>query len=169
MKQTIEIEVPEGKKAVWKNNTIVFEGINQELPKTWTEFCKKYPIKKEECVISLGSRIVSYFTASQYETASAVIKRRINDSDANLLPNKEAAKAHLALIKLHQLRDCYRQGWKPDWKSTKTDKYCIINCECLYITSYTTYVRFLSFQSIEIARQFLDNFRDLIEEAGDLI
>lgn len=27
MKQTIEIEVPEGKKAVWKDNTIVFEDI----------------------------------------------------------------------------------------------------------------------------------------------
>ena len=71
-------------------------------------------------------------------------------------------------MQLHQLRDCYRQGWKPDWKSM-TDKYCIVNCEWPSIVSYTTYVRFLSFQSSEIAQQFLDNFRDLIEEAGDLI
>ena len=28
---------------------------------------------------------------------------------------------------------------------------------------------FLTFQSIEIANEFLFNFRDLIEEAGDLI
>lgn len=27
MKQTIEIEVPDGKKAVWKNGTIIFEDI----------------------------------------------------------------------------------------------------------------------------------------------
>lgn len=158
MKQTIEIEVPEGKKAIWKNNTIVFEDINQELPKTWTEFCKKYPIKKEECYINNYSEI-------QFVGC----KRRLPSSDINLLPSFDAAKAHLALMKLHQLRDCYRQGWKPDWKSIETDKYCIINCGRLSIMSYTTYVRFLSFQSIEIAQQFLDNFRDLIEEAGDLI
>ena len=34
MKQTIEIEIPEGKKAIWKDNTIVFEDINPNLPKT---------------------------------------------------------------------------------------------------------------------------------------
>ena len=28
---------------------------------------------------------------------------------------------------------------------------------------------FLTFKSIEIAREFLTNFRDLIEQAGDLI
>ena len=27
MKQTIEIEVPDGKKAVWKDNKVVFEDI----------------------------------------------------------------------------------------------------------------------------------------------
>ena len=40
MKQTIEIEVPDGKKAVWKDNKIVFENITPSLPKTWNEFCK---------------------------------------------------------------------------------------------------------------------------------
>lgn len=34
MKQIIEIEVPNGKKAVWKNSTIVFEDIKPQLPKT---------------------------------------------------------------------------------------------------------------------------------------
>ena len=32
---TIEVEVPDGKKAVLKDNKIVFEDI--ELPKTWEE------------------------------------------------------------------------------------------------------------------------------------
>lgn len=32
MKQTIEIEVPDGKKAVWKDNNIVFEDIKHQLP-----------------------------------------------------------------------------------------------------------------------------------------
>ena len=35
MKQKIEIEVPDGKKAVWKGSKVVFEDINSNLPKTW--------------------------------------------------------------------------------------------------------------------------------------
>ena len=46
MKQTIEIEVPDGKKAILKNNKIVFEDIIsntlvEQLPKTWEEFCQQ--------------------------------------------------------------------------------------------------------------------------------
>lgn len=37
MKQTIEIEVPYGKKAIWKDGTIVFENIRHKLPKTWED------------------------------------------------------------------------------------------------------------------------------------
>ena len=43
MKQTIEIEVPEGKKAVWKEGKVVFEDLEPKLPKTWEEFCKNNP------------------------------------------------------------------------------------------------------------------------------
>ena len=89
--------------------------------------------------------------------------------DSNLLPNKQAAEAHLALIKLHQLRDCYRQGWKPDWEKEEI-KWCIDKRKnYLIITSSYSYSKFLSFQSKEIAQLFLNNFQDLIEEAGDLI
>ena len=49
MKQTIEIEVevPDGKKAFWKDNKVVFEDIKSQLPKTWEEFCEQNPIKKD--------------------------------------------------------------------------------------------------------------------------
>lgn len=73
-------------------------------------------------------------------------------------------------MQLHQLRDCYRQGWVPDWKNTKFSKYCI---ECIHdsyhINAYRVSSNFLSFQSREIAEEFLNNFKDLIKQAGDLI
>ena len=59
MKQTIEIEVPDGKKAVWKDGRVVFEDIEPELPNTWEEFCKNYPIKNGEHFIDNVSQIVS--------------------------------------------------------------------------------------------------------------
>lgn len=160
MKQTIEIEVPDGKKAVWKDGKVVFEDINSQLPETWEEFCYDYKIQEEECYINTDAEIKKAVSS----------RNRLIYGDSNVLPNKQAAEAHLALIKLHQLRDCYRQGWVPDYLGESGKKW--------YITKYynrpvvgTTcnFSEFLSFQSKEIAQEFLNNFRDLIEQAGDLI
>ena len=45
MKQTIEIEVPDGKKAVWKDGKVIFEDIKPKLPETWEVFCNNYKIQ----------------------------------------------------------------------------------------------------------------------------
>lgn len=45
MKQTIEIEVPDGKKAVWKDNKVIFEDIKHQLSDTWKEFCEQNKVK----------------------------------------------------------------------------------------------------------------------------
>ena len=161
MKQTIEIEVPDGKKAIWKDGKVVFEDIKPKLPKTWEELCNNYKIQEEECYINIDAEI-----------EKAVLSRnRLIYGDSNVLPNKQAAEAHLALIKLHQLRDCYRQGWKPDWKDTSMPKYCIyVNKKQKFdISSFYERREFLSFQSRKLAEEFLNNFRELILQAGDLI
>ena len=40
-------------------------------------------------------------------------KNRDIYEDKNMFQSQKAAKQHLALMQLHQLRDCYRQGWIP--------------------------------------------------------
>lgn len=158
MKQIIEIEVPEGKQAIWKDEKIVFEDITPKLPETWEEFCKLYPIKAEECFIDSDSLITR-----------ADKGQRLYRSYRNTLPSLEAANAYLALMQLHQLRDCYRQGWTPDWE-INSDKYCIQFTNNKYsIFNYANYRCFLAFQSMEIAEKFLKNFIILIKQAGDLI
>ena len=98
------------------------------------------------------------------------IGERFNHDDKNILPSKKAAEAHLALMQLHQLRDCYRQGWLPDWKNNFQEKYCIEFSDYQYkIFKYFVSCRFLSFQSKEIVEKFLNNFQELIKLAGDLI
>ena len=158
MKQTIEIEVPDGKKAVWKDNKVVFEDIKPQLPKTWEEFCEQNRVKKGECYLS------SSFTL-MLETKEG---KRDSYSDKKILPNRQAAKQHLALMQLHQLRDCYRQGWIPD---EDDEKFIItVNYREFYSVGKCINTKeFLAFQSREIAEEFLTNFRDLIEQAGDLI
>ena len=113
------------------------------LPNTWEEFCEMYPTKINEW--------------------------HIND-DSNIKSLKKVGEQHLAQIKLHQLRDCYRQGWVPDWKYENQNKWVIFYVYNKYIIEqYSFSSRFLSFQSKKIAEKFLNNFKDLIETAGDLI
>ena len=165
MKQTIEIEVPEGKKAIWKDGKIVFEDI--KLPKTWEEFCEIKNLIDSETYIGSNSKCIEIekcFNIGDRE------RRYYNDR--NILPSKKAAEQHLALMQLHQLRDCYRQRWEP----ITSHGYSIIRCYNpsinlvkLEIVEYYYTSRFLSFQTEEIAKEFLSNFRELIEQAGDLI
>ena len=164
MKQTIEIEVLDGKKAVWKDNKVIFEDIKPQLPKTWEEFCEQNNIKKSEYYLDSTSCIILIPDG-----------KRCSSSDRNLLPSKEAAEQHLALMQLHQLRDCYRQGWVPDLADGST-KYCI---ERYYdsdtrsikhqVVSLSRTSTFLSFTTNKLAEEFLTNFHDLIKQVGDLI
>ena len=128
------------------------------LPNTWEEFCKMYPIKDDEWYISASSNIIRMSQG-----------KRFTFYNCNILPSLQSAKAHLAYMQLHQLRDCYRQGWVPDWKDDII-KYCIVleSNRCVIYKNITT-CNFLSFQSMELAEKFLNNFKDLIETAGDLI
>ena len=158
MKQTIEIDVPDGKIAIWKDNKVVFEDIKPQFPKTWEEFCEQNTIKRSECYLDTSSCIIDMWDG----------KRDIS-SDRNVLPSKEATEAHLALMQLHQLRDCYREGWEPDWNND-CNKYIIVKNRNKYVVFGGNWTnQFLSFQDRERAEEFLDNFRELIEQAGDLI
>ena len=161
MKQTIEIEVPDGKKAVWKDGKVVFEDLEPKLPKTWEEFCKQNKVvKKDECFLNNCCYIINAQNDVNYEMRK--------NFDRNILPNKKAAEQHLALMQLHQLRDCYRQGWIPD---EDDEKFIItVNYKEFYSVGKCINTKeFLAFQSREIAEEFLTNFQDLIKQAGDLI
>ena len=72
------------------------------------------------------------------------------------------------LFKLEQLRNCWWGNWKPTWDGST--KYAIKrNCnEISIIRTYNT-SSFLVFPTREMAEEFLECFRDLIEKAGDLI
>jgi hypothetical protein len=150
-----KIEIPEGyeidkEKSSFKE--IIFKKIEIKLPKTWEEFCEQNSVNNPEYYImgytSVFPRNRDYFV------------------DKTLLSTKENAEAHLALIQLHRLRDVYRQGW-----TRYPDGHCytiIVERDTLYVSDCYQQ-RFLSFQSLEIAEEFLKNFRALIETAKDLI
>lgn len=126
----------------------------KELPKTWEEWVKTNPYIKEEFYIS---------TLSTVEVQDNYGNR--NKFCYNNLSSKEDAEGLLALIKLKRLKDCYNDGWEPDFNLCD-DKFCI----CLLrdkISTHKTWHQhyFLTFRTQELRDTFLNNFRDLIEEA----
>lgn len=150
-----EIIIPQG----WeidevRGNKIILMESKKELPKTWEECIAK--IRDLEYI----DRNCIYKATFSAETAS----NHINNIPIGL------GKPMLALCKLLVCREVYRQGWKPDWTKGTENKYCIINNFNKIEPTYYSFVgRVLSFQSAEIRDEFLENFKDLIEEAKELI
>lgn len=133
----------------------------KELPKTWEEFCQQNPTLKLEYFIDDSSCVRKVKSEGDI---------RHKAYDRNTLPSREAAKAHLALMQLHKLRDAWREGWVPDWKDGDQDKYVIVpNDGEFMIYKYHIISRFLAFQDEKRADEFKDCFIDLIRKAGDLI
>lgn len=75
------------------------------------------------------------------------------------------AKAFCALGKLIQLRDAWWGEWQPDWESNSV-KYGIVMSQNTIIVGdgYIVSKTFV-FPTYEIAADFLNTFRDLIEQA----
>lgn len=163
----IEIDIPEGYEVDTENSTkecIKLKKIENKLPKTWEEFCENNKIKEGAFFIDITSRIKDIYTGK------GIIVHRDAKLDRNLLPSKELAEAMLALCQLIQLRDCYNDGWKPDWTSSSVDKYVIFpNNGQITLNFYCTTNRILAFKTSELRNQFFENFRDLIEIAKPLL
>ena len=129
------------------------ELIGDRLPKTWDEYCAKQGEVGDKIKASLD---IAYMTINKH-----------------IFSDYKQAQAHIALMKLHLLRDEYRQGWKPDWSDNCYKygvKWNIIPRKKELMVTWRNYdPLFLSFPTEEIAYEFLTNFRELIEQAGDLI
>ena len=79
------------------------------------------------------------------------------------------AKAFCALGKLIQLRDAWVGDWKPDWDNDCKPKYYIsVEGNEAIIDIHYICPALLAFPTKEMAEEFLNCFRDLIEKAKGL-
>ena len=125
------------------------ELIDYRLPKTWEEYRKMKGDEGEKANAALSFAYTS-----------------INGAFADYHDTQK----HIALMKLHLLRDEYRLGWKPNWNDKRQFKYGIKR-DSDGIGCYANIKQpiFFTFQDVDTANEFLTNFRELIEQAGDLI
>ena len=127
--------------------------IGDRLPRTWDEYCIKHGENGVKIKASLNTAytMINKYTFSDYKQT----------------------EAHIAMMKLHLLRDEYRNGWLPCFgdnsKKYGIKRNMIAGKTWLVIALHTYYSDPLSFPTYKLAEEFLTNFRELIEEAGDLI
>ena len=123
------------------------------LPRSWEEFATNYARR-------------GYYISSDGKPLMCASSGKL--SSPHVCPSKESAEAHLAMIQLEQLRNCWWGDWKPIWGISQ--KWCIRLFNGVPSVGITTNIsKFLTFPTKEMAEEFLECFRDLIEKAGDLI
>ena len=131
-----------------------------ELPKTWQEAYKRYLCNTTIYYIDTNSKIQQY---TEPIPVNAVFNK-------NALLSQERAEEVLALIQLITLREIYNNGWKPDYTNFQEDKHTIVNeNNDIVIKVYNLYPRMLVFKTSGLAYEFIENFKDLIEKAKNLI
>ena len=131
-----------------------------DLPKTWEEFCERNPVKRGECYISPCCNIIY---------AKRVGRSRNADEDRNACISEQEAEAFLALMQLRQLRKAYVKDWEPDWNCSLI-KFCIIvDANRIRVADSYFCQKSFSFPTQKLAEQFLNNFKDLLEIAKPLL
>ena len=124
------------------------------FPRTWEEFCERYPVKKGESYIMASTD--SIFTTNENYSGKRLGKIWCT--------SKEEAEAFLALMQLRRLREAWVKDFKFNWERFN---YHVINrniqgkLRISLVTSPTA----LSFPSREMAEDFFSCFKDLLEKA----
>ena len=111
--------------------------IGDRLPRTWDEYCIKHG--------EMGDRI----KASLNTTYMAINKYTFSDY--------KQTEAHIAMMKLHLLRDDYRIGWVPEWGNIDESKFSIemVGNE-FTVENYGITRHFLAFQDKKRANEFFN-------------
>ena len=156
----LKITIPEGQEIDWqesaKQEKIVFKKKDTK-PRSWEEYCNNF------------SGELFYFS-NRNSTESVVTSDGMLYTAKDYLPSKELAEAFLAMMQLMSLRQAWIGDWKPDWKINATDIWCVIFKEGkLKVDLFCTISMALSFPTKEMAEDFMNCFKDLLEIAKPLI
>ena len=154
--KVVTIEIPDDSELIKEGN--IYK-ICRVIPKTWEEFCNRTPIRQE------------YFIGYDSKINLRENKGRTSCGDRNLHASEVEAEATLALMQLRQLR----KAWICDWEQPNSHSI-------VYVIKYdldTNKVRLasgnfwssctLSFPTLEMAKEFLNCFKDLCETAKMLL
>lgn len=156
----LKITIPEGQEIDWqesvKQEKIVFKKKDTK-PRSWEEYCNNF------------SGELFYFS-NRNSIESVVTSDGMSYTAKDYLPSKELAEAFLAMMQLMSLRQAWIGDWKPDWRSEYSYNYCIIDGGGSFEICILNQCRYaLSFPTKEMAEDFMNTFKDLLEVAKPLL
>ena len=157
IQKTITIDIPEGYNDIkFNKDTNKIEFIKKDSkPKSWEEYCEQ--VKYTKCYTNTcdSDSIISY--------------DRTTIPGYDEFDTKEEAQAFVALGKLIQLHKAWVKGWKPDWQKDNFKFVIEGHADAIAISNSVYVHRLLAFPTEELRDEFLDTFKDLIEEAKPFI
>lgn len=154
-----EIILPEG----WEvdkieNGKVILKEVEDKYPKTWEKCLKLLP------TVEYTDTNSDMHYLSPSSTSFAIPTRFAH----NCVPEGYCKKV-LALCQLLICRNAYWGNWVPNWKAS-TPKYVIrINRAEAILEDARFYHQILAFPDREMRDTFYKNFKDLIEEAKELL
>ena len=155
----VKIQIPDNCELIKDGDTYIVKEKNSK-PKSWEEFCEKFPVKAGESYIMVSTDKI--FTAEENYNGNRLGK--------TWCTSKQEAEAFLALMQLRQLR----KAWVGDWKQPIAEPIGVIH---YFLPEHKpkadsgsyTINRHLSFPTLEMAKEFLKCFEDLCETAKILL
>lgn len=139
---------------------VTFSEKTDAPPKSWEEYCDKFPIEDDETYIDGSSSIES----ARFDGNT----KRDERLDMNVLPDEASAKAVLALCRIVQLVKCYNRGWVPDWSDKEYKHVIRIGAESVYVEATQDEPAVMAFKTGELRDMFAECFMDLILETAPL-
>lgn len=156
MNKELKIQIPEGyeidkDKSTFEN--IVLKPIENKYPTSVKDIYRPY-------TITTNGTIVKFIP---------VVDEKSTNND---LSSYQRAEAFLALMQLVELRDAYNKidSFVPDWTDSKQFKYNITyRSGCMYLGKRIAIQSTLFFGNVKTRNLFYNNFKDLIEQAKELL
>ena len=161
--KTLDINIPDGYEIDKEKSTferIVFKPLKNYYPETW-----------KKCIEKLNDEINTYFWIGSSCTIENISSSSIDidPENYNLLPSKEIAKKFLILQKLYTCRQAYIGDWKPNWDDGRLKYIISVKDNEIFVDNYYNVNRKFIFPTLEMAQEFLNNFKSDLEFVKDLL
>ena len=152
----LKIVAPKGYEIDKENSTfekIVFKEIDTK-PKSWGEYLE----------LNTG-----FDGAGIDWNCGGVQTTGLHHRGKAIVPTEYGAP-FIAMMQLMSLRQAWIGDWKPDWSSGYSSNYCVVGAGDRFDVCILSKCRYaLSFPTIEMAKDFMNTFKDLLEIAKPLI
>ena len=153
----LKIQIPDGYKIDKEKSTfekIVFKKKEDTKPRSWEEYLE---LNTGFDGAGIDWNCGGVQTTGLHHRGKAIVPTHL-------------AQPFIAMMQLMSLRQAWIGDWKPDWSSGYSSNYCVVgvgDCFDVCILGKCRYA--LSFPTIEMAKDFMDCFKGLLEIAKPLI